>query len=188
MKLAGADVLVWVIIAVVIAISQGWKQLTQGGESPVEDEPAPPPPPSRPARPPSQPRPAARPAVPSPAWREDQEKVDQYRRRQTRRLEAKQVAPPVAGSPAWRVDQEKQYRRRLADRLTAKQIAPPPIVEVVPAPPPVVAAAPEHKTAVVRTPLPAPRRRSPWVEQLRDPRSVRQYIVANEILGPPKSG
>ena len=165
MKLAGNDVLIWVIIAVVIAISQGWKQLSQGGNTTVDDEPAPPPRPTRPSRTPV--RAPTRPAV----------------RPQT-------TAPPAAESPAWRVDQEKleQYRRRLADRLVAKNKAPPPIVEVVRVPPPVAIAAPEPKPTVAPGAVPAPRRRSPWVEQLRDPRSVRQFIMAAEVLGPPKGG
>ena len=162
MNLAGIDVLVWVIIAVVVALSQGWKQLTQGSESPVEDEPASPRPlrPTRPARAPS--RATARPQA---------------------------TAPPVATARTWRVDpaELETYRRQLARRLEAQPTVPPPIVEVVPPPvpvPPVPAPLPAAAPAPVVQTTPA----SPWVEPLRNPRHVRQFLIAAEILGPPKGG
>jgi hypothetical protein len=60
--------------------------------------------------------------------------------------------------------------------------APPPI-----APPPVPkpAAPPPAPVAAKAAPEP-PRRSSPWVAALRDRQNLRNIIIANEIIGPPR--
>lgn len=161
MKLAGIDLIVWLIIIVVVSIAQGWKKLQeQGGGESSEEETPPPTPRPRPQRPP---RPASQPPRPG------------------------LPAPPVVGAPAdsWRVEQDKleEYRKRLAEKLRAKVAAPPPLVEVVK---PVAPAAPPPAPKRVVRPMPKPRPVSPLIARLRNPRTAREFIIGAEILGPPK--
>jgi hypothetical protein len=156
---AGLD-WIWVIIFVVVALSQGWKKLAeqQGGD---EEEPAPPRPlPKRPPRP----RPV-RPAAPPPlhkqpdVWRVGEDRVREF---------IEQVRQSAAPPPL-----------RQATPVAAAPPLPPP-------PPPETAKPATTSPAAVITERPATRG-SLWAAALRDKDNLRNVILSAEIIGPPKA-
>ncbi len=161
MKLAGLEVLIWVIIAIVVAVVQGWKQVQErtGGEDEEQDVPPPVP------RPRQHPGRSAQPQGP------------------------RSTPPPVtrAEPETWSVDQRRadEFRRRLSERLHAKVASPPPIVEVVvPEEPPIE----EPQRIKRRTAATVSVRTSTALaKKIRQPATAREFIIGAEILGPPVS-
>jgi hypothetical protein len=104
------------------------------------------------------------------------------------RPQARPSVPPVAKPPrptTWQASPEdlRKFMERLTQPSAPKPAASPPI-----APPPVpTPAKPTPSAPVAAKTMPPPSRRSsPWVEALRDRQNLRNIIIANEIIGPPR--
>jgi hypothetical protein len=105
------------------------------------------------------------------------------------RPQARPVVPPVAKPvtrPTWEASPEdlRKFMERLTRPPQPKTATPPP---VVPPPPPKPATPPPTPAPVAAKPTPQPSRRtSPWAEAFRDRQNLRNIIIANEIIGPPR--
>ena len=175
MKLAAVDFWIWLIVFVFVLISKVWNKLATPSD---DDQPAKPPPPTTPrARPtpqsrPQQPqRPAKSVSAPPGARRPS-------------------MPPPViTEAPDWRIDPQKIrefFEKVQAAPQPPARPTPPPVAAArpVPAPPPPVKAAPVTAAPKPATPAPAPA--SQWAAAFRDRQNLRNIIISNEILGPPK--
>jgi hypothetical protein len=168
LKLASSDFGVWLIIAIIFGIAKMWNRFASS--APDDDEPAPPP--ARP-RPQPRPRPQARPSVPPPPRRQVERNVPP-------------VAKPVT-QPTWETAPKdlREFMERLTRTVQPKPASPPPIAR--PAPPPAPKPAAPTPAPVAAKPAPTPARRaSPWIEAFRDRQNLRNIIIANEIIGPPR--
>jgi len=163
LKQAASDFGVWLIIAIIFGIAKMWNRFTSTAP---DDEPAPPP--ARPRL-----RPQARPAAPLPPRRQVERSVPP-------------VAKPVT-QPPWEVAPKdlREFVERLTGAGQPKPVTPPPIAHPPPPPPPKPAAPTPAPAAAKPSPAPA-RRASPWVEAFRDRQKLRNIIIANEIIGPPR--
>lgn len=164
MKLSSGDPIVFIVIAIVVAIAKGIGKLSQSSGENESATPAP------------TPRPRAK--TPRPI--------------QNRRPVVVQPTPPVVR------EKEAEYRegpprdlREFMERLSRPAV-PPPIVHKA-APPVPVKPAPVEQTvapAVAATKAPSTSAKeapvAPWISALRDRKNLRNIIIANEIIGPPR--
>jgi hypothetical protein len=168
---SGAEFLVWLIVAILIAISKGLGKLQErAGKTP----PVKPPPVQRP--PEAIRRPVSERAVP-PLVRP---LTPEYLREIVRDHQPSPAAPRPRTAPPRAVAAKQTQRagrpRSLTEPLQPKPVTPSTAATPVPPARPATAAA----QAV-------PARLSPWAEALREKTNLRNIIISAEIIGPPKA-
>ncbi|HUJ70853.1 MAG TPA: hypothetical protein VLZ30_01325 [Verrucomicrobiae bacterium] len=199
MKLADIGPLIWVIVAVMVALSKGWSKLQQSADndsSKSDDSPPVVPPRPQGAPPPRlQPRPAA---VPMP--------------RRGGLPPQQRAAPPtvprrgtasISGDRKVSADDIRQFVEQLSGKPQRQQPPPPPLPppiqppvsrrsvrKAAPPPPPPktepAVAAPVATQTVAAAPT-QPSRAWQWMEALRDRNNVRNIVIGAEVIGPPKA-
>jgi hypothetical protein len=197
-KIAGADVVVWLIIFVMVALAKGWsklqKQIDDDSSTPEEETP-----PSAPVQRRATPREGVRPLQPQRARPQVPRMAPVPRTAQPAQRTVPRTAARPVGSPApregWKIDPEQI--RRFVEQLSGQPrstpqppvAAPPPVQKApTPAPEPIVATAAETKPAMAEAEAPpTSSRAAQWAEALRDKQNIRNIIISAEIIGPPKA-
>jgi hypothetical protein len=167
MKLASGEVIVWLIVAIVVAVTNGLKKLANPTASNQESV--------EPVRPPDRP-----PAVRPPA---DDRPVLQN-------------PPPIVRPTNTEMRPEPRDLREFMERLSRPAPAapaPPVVKKRPPAAPPKPAPVAQQVAMATEAPLkaagPAPspaNLNSQWTDALRDRKNLRNVVIAMEILGPPR--